>query len=66
MKEDIQDMVDDLVREYKERVKQTNTISTYMGVPLTEFSVEELVAIIDEAGFTKYIDKYNKRCIDET
>lgn len=48
-KADIQETLDEIVKDYKASM----TITTYYGVPMTEFTHEELIAVIHkEKGFT--------------
>ena len=47
-KQDIQPFLDDLVKKSRE----SGTYSTFMGVPVSEFTKEELIAILDEIGRT--------------
>lgn len=61
MKKDIQGMIDEMVRKYKDKVKQGDVIPLYCGVPLSEFNVDELIAIIDD-----HVSLVNRRCIGET
>ena len=44
MKEDIQEHLDELI----EKQKNDNKIATYYGVPIIEFSKDELIAVLKE------------------
>lgn len=43
-KEDIQDTLDELVKEYA----KSQSIEMYLGVPISEFTKEELLAVLSE------------------